>query len=106
MGLRIRWQLAAKGAAVVLAGLVAVQLVPDLLEQPAPDPLPADVGLPRVAAQPLKLKNRRPQRQLGRVASGGGVSLPAEPSEGEASSRKLRCPCARRRSQPKRGTPT
>ncbi len=53
MGLRVRWQLAAKGAAVVLVAFVALQLVPALLRPPAPEPLPADVGLPRVVAAPL-----------------------------------------------------
>src|SRR6476659_744087 len=106
MGFRVRWELVAKGAAVVVAGLVALQLVPALLKPPAPEPLPADVGLSRVAASPLELPERRPQRPLGRVVSGGGVSRRAEPSEGEAHPAEGSRPSARRRSQPKRGTPT
>jgi hypothetical protein len=104
MGLRIRWQLAAKGAAVALAGFIALQLGPALLEPPAPEPLPADVGLPRVVATP-KLKERKPKRHLGRVASGGGVSLRAESAEGSAHPLGGSRPSTRSRSQPKRGTP-
>src|SRR4029077_3917251 len=109
MGLRVRWQLAAKGAAVVVAVLLALQLVPSLLKPPAPEPLPADVGLPQVVsvAPQVPIAGERPQasrrklaqsqRRLGRVVSGGGVSLRAEPSEGEASPRRGHRPFARRR---------
>ncbi len=130
MGLRIRWRLAAKGAAVVAAGFVALQLAPSLLKPPVPEPLPADVGLPQTTAIPSRVpiarggsqdrefppvhrrsparsgKFSRAESHIGRVVRGGGVSRRAEPSEGEVPSRRRRDPSARRRSQPKRGTPT
>src|ERR1044072_2650361 len=81
----------AKGAAVVLGGFVALQLLPELLKPPPPEPLPADVGLPRVvdsapraaelpttrasraASPPARRVKRRGKRHLGREAVGGGV---------------------------------
>src|ERR1044072_4332135 len=47
MGLRVRWGAAVKGAALIVAALLALQALPGLLKPPDPPPLPADVGLPR-----------------------------------------------------------
>jgi len=101
MGLRVRWRAVAKGAAIALGGLLAVQLAPKLLKPPEPPPVPADVGLPHVAVKPAQ-----PRPGLGRVVSGGGVPRRAEPSEGKAPKRRAHRPFARRRSQPKRDSPT
>src|SRR5258708_13101956 len=88
MGLRVGWQVAAEGGGVVVAGVVALQLVPALLKPPAPAPLPADVGLPRVVvpgqrvpiarrhAPTRRRKRDRSPGRLGRLVSGGGVLRP------------------------------
>jgi hypothetical protein len=50
---RVRWSTLAKWVGAGLAALLAAQALPPLLRPPAPPPLAADVGLPRVrAAEP------------------------------------------------------
>jgi hypothetical protein len=49
-GVRIRWAVLAKVAAIAVGGLAALQVLPGMLRAPEPPPLAADVGLPRVAA--------------------------------------------------------
>ncbi len=55
-----------KVVAVGIAGLAALQLLPDLLEPPGAPPLAADVGLPRVSAREREIVIRetvgRPRR--------------------------------------------
>lgn len=46
---RVRWRGVGKVAAVLIAGLVALQVLPGLLKPPEAPPLAADVGLPRVS---------------------------------------------------------
>jgi len=106
MRLRVQWGAALKWGAIALGALLALRVVPTLLEPPAPGPLPPDVGLPRVAVQPLEPKLRRPRRRLGRVVSGGGVLRRAKSAEGKVSSRRPLGPGARSRAKPKQGTPT
>jgi len=48
--LRIRWGWLARGAGVLATGLIALQVLPNLLAPPEAPPLAADVGLPRVGA--------------------------------------------------------
>src|SRR5258707_12552104 len=119
MGLRVRWQLAAKGAGVVLPGGVALQLVPALLKPPAPAPLPADVGLPRVVvpgqrvpiarrhAPTRRRKRDRSPGRLGRLVSGGGVLRPCGVCGGQRSIPPAGFhPPAPSRSHHQEGTPT
>src|SRR6188472_652488 len=54
MSLRIRWS---QAGAVILVGalvLLALRVAPSLLRAPEPPPVPADVGLPRIEAAPVK----------------------------------------------------
>src|SRR5919106_916856 len=90
MGLRVRWSAAAKGALLVGSGLLALFALPGLLKPPEPPPLPADVGLPRVAVE------TPPERQLGRVASVGDGLRSPEAAEGRASQSAPLRPSARR----------
>jgi hypothetical protein len=68
-GVRIRWRGVARVAAIVVVGLLALRLVPDLLRAPEPPPLAANVGLPRaepvrVAAKPRPGPLRREPEQI------------------------------------------
>jgi hypothetical protein len=49
-GVRVRWTVLGRVAAIAVAGLAAVQVLPGLLRAPEPPPLAADVGLPRPQA--------------------------------------------------------
>ena len=51
---RIHWQTVGKLAAAAAVALLGLQLLPGLLRAPEPPPLDADVGLPRVAAEPRR----------------------------------------------------
>jgi len=105
MGLRVRWKPVGKGALVLLAGFVALQLIPELLKPPPPEPLPADVGLPRVVAKPAELEKRLPKRRLGRVARRGGALTGRRPVF--RPKRDLgRQVAPRRKTQPRPSTPT
>jgi hypothetical protein len=108
MRVRIRWSQA--GVLLVAAAgiLLALRVVPSLLTPPAPPPLPADVGLPRVEAAPVPrpAPRARAVRNLGRVVSGGGGGRRAEAAEGKASKRQAHRPGARSSTQHKPSAPT
>ena len=60
---------------VAAGGFAALQLVPSSL-RPPPEPLPADVGLPRVASQPSCARSGSPRRRQPRrdqASRAGGV---------------------------------
>ena len=119
MRVRIRWSQAGLALLGVAAVLLALRVAPSFLKAPAPAPLPADVGLPRVEArsEPVVSELRGDaisdgdsrsgsQRRLGRVVSGGGARRRAEASEGKAAQRRARRPIPRRSAQHKPSTPT
>src|ERR1700753_2896038 len=100
MRVRIRWSQAGLALLGVTGVLLALQVAPSFLKPPAPAPLPADVGLPRVGARsnPVVSELRKdavlsggsksgPKRKLGRVVAGGGGRRGGEASEGGASQR-------------------
>ncbi|MBS1892990.1 MAG: hypothetical protein JST59_16965 [Actinobacteria bacterium] len=68
-GVRIRWRGVARVAAIVVVGLVALRLVPALLQAPEPPPIPANVGLPkarptvREPAPPVHPEQTKPHRR-------------------------------------------
>src|SRR3954452_20135979 len=114
MRVRIRWS----QAGMVLLGVVVVVLAlrgaPSFLNPPAPAPLPADVGLPRVEArsEPVVSELRGDgisdggpksgsKGRLERGVSGGGGRRRAEASEGRATQRRARRPFPRRSAQHK-----
>lgn len=97
MGLRVRWTFVAKSAAILAGLLLAIQLVPELLKPPPPEPLPADVGLPRVKV------DRSPIRNLGREAAGRWPMRRAESAEGKPRSRHPVDPGPRSRAERKQG---
>ncbi len=78
-GWRIRWSSAGRAAAIAVAALAALAVLPSLLGGSEPPPLPADVGLapaatpapPPVAEQPV-----------GSSAS-GQAAVPTEAGQGE-----------------------
>src|SRR6476646_8311371 len=97
MRVRIRWSQAGLALLGVAGVLLALRVAPSFLRAPAPAPLPADVGLPRIEAgsNPGVSKLREgvisgggsesgSKRNVGRVVSGGGVRRRAEASEGKA----------------------
>ena len=100
-GLRIRWSIAGRVVLIAVIGLLALSL----LRPPAPPPVPADVGLPKVAVTQPQREAVRPQAMtdpnLGRVVSGGDDRLRAEASEGRARAHSPNRPSARRSAQPK-----
>jgi hypothetical protein len=51
-GIRIRWRGVGKVAAIAVAAVVGLSLLPGLLRAPEPPPLGADVGLPQVTPTP------------------------------------------------------
>jgi len=119
MRVRIRWSRAGLALLGVAAVLLALRVAPSFLKGPAPAPLPADVGLPRVEArsEPAVSELRgdaisgggsgsRSKPRLGRVVSGGGPRRRAEASEGKAARRRARRPIPRRSAQHKPRTPT
>ncbi len=119
MHVRVRWSQAGLALLGVAGVLLALRIGPSLLKPPAPAPLPADVGLPRVEARsgPVVSEPREDtgsgrgsdpgiKRRLGRVVSGGGARRRAEASEGETSKQKPHRPVARRSAQHKPSTPT
>jgi hypothetical protein len=75
--MRIRWDAAAKWAALAIVCLVGLHALSSLLRPPAPPPLPADVGLPHVQVKP----NARPAR-LGSLSAGASSS--SRTAEGRA----------------------
>jgi hypothetical protein len=110
MQIRVRWPIAARVCAALLAAILALQLLPGLLTPPDPAPLPPDVGLigvdntvrtsqqkPRLAwiashrhrpSSPRETRHRpdhSTERRFGRVMSGGEVRRRAKPSEGKTS---------------------
>jgi len=119
MRVRIRWSQAGLALLGVAGVLLAFRVAPSLLKPPAPAPLPADVGLPRVEARSNPVGSRQPEaapsgrgsdpgakRRLGRVVSGGGARRRAEASEGKNPKQKAHQPGARRSAQHKLSTPT
>src|SRR6478735_12707054 len=119
MRVRVRWSQAGLALLGVAAVLLALRVVPSFLKAPAPTPLPADVGLPRIEArsEPAVSELREDaisdgdsrsgsQRHLGRVVSGGGARRRAEASEGKTAQRRARRPIPRRSAQHKPSTPT
>ena len=131
MQIRVRWPIAARVCAAILAAILALQFLPGLLTPPDPAPLPPDVGLIGVDARarisqpkpspgrirrtthrtrpasPRETRRHRPdrsgERRLGRVPSGAGVSRRAKSSEGRATAHAPHRPSARRRAKRKRG---
>jgi translation initiation factor IF-2 len=94
MRVRVRWSQAGPALLGIAAVLLTLRVAPSFLKPPAPAPLPADVGLPRVEAASAPAASRRPEgttssggsdpgtkRRLGRVVSGGGGLRRAEASE-------------------------
>jgi hypothetical protein len=59
-GVRIRWRGVARVAAFAVVGVVALRLVPSLLQAPEPPPIPANVGLPK--ARPTVREPEPPPR--------------------------------------------
>jgi len=120
MRVRIRWSQAGLAVLGVAAVLLALRVAPSFLKPPAPAPLPADVGLPRIEAgsNPGVSKLRKDvisrggsesgsKRNLGRrVVSGRGSRRRAEASGGKAAQRRARRPIPRRSAQHKPSTPT
>ncbi len=111
---------ARKVAAILGAAALVLKLVPALLEPPAPQPLPADVGLPRVAAPEAPAADARPERDhgraralerrrhkalLGRVVSGGGGRGRAESSEGKRRARHGKPSLSPKKSEAQAGYP-
>jgi hypothetical protein len=125
MRVRVRWSQAGLVALGVAAVLLALRVAPSFLKPPAPAPLPADVGLPRIEAarQPGRSRDagRAPVREApghetvgigGRVAP-GRVALAGPGGCGgqgtEACARSVPAPGAARRaaegSPPRRQAP-
>src|SRR5690242_11796897 len=114
MRVRVRWSQAGLALLGVAGVLLALRIGPSLLAPPAPAPLPADVGLPRVEARSDSAVSAprgdtasggdsKPgtKRNIGRVVSGGGGRRRAESSEGKTSKQKPPQPGAQRRAQHK-----
>ncbi|MGN6216725.1 MAG: hypothetical protein ACTHN7_07190 [Solirubrobacterales bacterium] len=79
-GVRVRWARAGKAAAIAIAGLVALQALPGLLKPPAPPPLEADVGLPRVVPkEPAPVRRRRGRQAVGPAIVVAKPAAPAHP---------------------------
>src|SRR6476469_7782637 len=119
MRVRGRWSRAGLALLGVAGVLLALRIGPSFLEPPAPAPLPADVGLPRVEVRShpvvselsedtASVRGSEPgtKRNIGRVVSGGGGRRRAESSEGKTPKQKPHRPGARRRAQHKPATPT
>jgi hypothetical protein len=62
MNLRIRWSQAGLVLLVAVGVLLALRVVPSLLEPQEAPPVPADVGLPHVKAAPIKAAQHKPVR--------------------------------------------
>src|SRR5262245_15060260 len=62
---RVRWSTLARWVGGGLALLLALQALPPLLRPPAPEPLAADIGLPRVRAA----RSAAPTARVARVSS-------------------------------------
>ena len=104
----------AGSAGAALAALLALQALPALLRPPAPPPLAADVGLPRVAgpaAAPGFVVPDRPRPELARVWPARAVrrppaadrnALPAQPAAAGAAAAHRGAAGARRSPGPKR----
>jgi hypothetical protein len=122
MRVRIRWSQAGLGLVAAAGILMALRVLPSLLTPPAPPPLPADVGLPRVEASAARDLDEaaeqsgsehgsrplgaRDQPHFGRVVSDGGDRRRAEAAEGKAAKRQAHRPGARSSAQHKPSTPT
>lgn len=119
MHVRVRWSQAGLALLGIAGLLLALRIGPSFLAPPAPAPLPADVGLPRMEARSAPVVSRPrggpasggdsepgPKRNLGRMVSGGGGRRRAESSEGKTSKQSPHQPGARRRAQHKPTTPT
>src|SRR5262245_8411857 len=119
MRVRIRWSQASLALLGVATILLALRVASSFLQPPAPAPLPADVGLPRIEARSDPEVSRlqkevisdggsksESERRLGRVVSGGGARRRAEASEGRATQHRAHRPDPRRSAQHKPGAPT
>src|SRR5262249_52984059 len=108
--MRVRWSMA--GRVLLAAGVVllALRAAPALLKPPAPPPLPADVGLPRVAVAPPRREPVRSRAMananLGRGGSGGEGRRRAGAAEGRVRAHKPRHPSARDSAKGKPRPPT
>ncbi|HWB70317.1 MAG TPA: hypothetical protein VG518_10105, partial [Solirubrobacterales bacterium] len=91
--MRVRWSAAAKGAALAVVGLLALEVGPALLEPPAPPPPDADVGLPRISS---------PAAPRAGAARADSRHLAPKPAKARVPHRRARTrrkpPTARRRS--------
>jgi hypothetical protein len=107
---RIRWRALARVAVIAVAGIAALQALPDLLKPPAPPPLARDVGLPRVAALPKQsrgslrtLEVQKEPRDRERQRAGAGRALPPDVISSVPHRHVKRKP--RRESEPSRTKP-
>lgn len=84
--MRIRWVGIAKGAVILAAVLLTLQVLPDLLRPPQPPPLEADVGLPRITSAPRAAgtEKRGPKPQVVRRQEKKEVPRAAMPSPAPA----------------------
>jgi len=110
MKLRIRWSRAARFLTLGALALLSLRLAPTLLQPPAPEKLPKDVGLSGVVKpsheRPPRLGPAPLRRSVGRVAWGRGHRRRAEAAEGNDPKQRVHRPSPRSSAQHKPRTPT
>jgi hypothetical protein len=100
-GVRIRWAVLGKVAAIAVAGLAAVQVLPGLLRAPEPPPLAADVGLPRTAPGPrFQRDEMRPKRTTDRLVAPRPAEVAPRRHSGSAASTVIASTPRHRRAAP------
>ena len=97
-----------KGLALALVGLLALQVLPSLLTAPAPPPLAADVGLPKVAIE--RKPPVAPSRSNAPIAAapeshGHHAHLKRLPAQEDLDRKVSSKPKPRHRHKKRRGTP-